>query len=62
MSNATVNLPLVKSGYVRQDYPTTVFPTNSSAEYEVNNWPYSGTRIEKILYFAFQAISKELYE
>ena len=58
MGNATVNLPLVKSGYVRSDYPTTVFPTSAGAEYPVRE---GGVISETLrLYFGFQAVSSSI--
>ena len=52
----TTNLTLAKSGYVKEESAGTVFPTNTSTWYsveEVNN-------LEKRLYFGFNAISASL--
>lgn len=57
MGNATINLPVIKSGYVRQDYPTTVFRTSPGAEYEIDDRTY---QIQKVLYFGFQSIPDNL--
>lgn len=52
MANATVNLPLIKSGYVRQDAPGTVYPTTSSGVYLCSEEKYYG--IDRRLYMAFE--------
>lgn len=57
MGNATINLPVIKSGYVRQDYPTTVFRTSPGVEYEIDDRTY---QIQKVLYFGFQSIPDNL--
>ena len=57
MGNATINLPVIKSGYVRQDYPTTVFRTSPGTEYEIDDRTY---QIQKVLYFGFQSIPDNL--
>jgi len=49
---STVNLTLKKSGYVKASSAGTVFPTNTSTWYLVNN--------DDILYFGFNAISSSL--
>ena len=36
MANATVNLSLAKSGYVKQANPYTVYTTNTSTEYLIS--------------------------
>ncbi len=57
MSNATVNLSLIKSGYVREDYPTTVFPTSAGVEYEIESVSH---HIEKVMYYGFQQMSDSI--
>lgn len=37
MANATINLSITKSGYVKKSDPYTVFKTNSSTEYQVSS-------------------------
>lgn len=45
MANATVNLSLTQSGYVKKSDPYTVFKTNTNTEYQIS------TQIDKLLYF-----------
>lgn len=52
MANATVNLSLIKSGYVRQDSPGTVYPTSSSGVYLCSEKKYYGS--DRRLYMAFE--------
>lgn len=52
MANATVNLPLIKSGYVRQDAPGTVYPTSSSGVYLCSEKKYYGA--DRWLYMGFE--------
>lgn len=58
MAQATVNLSLTKSGYTRSDYPTTVYPTNSSTVYACNRPGLSA--VGKHLFLGFAALSASL--
>ena len=54
MGNTIVNLPLAKSGYVRQEYPGSVFPTNSSTVYYLDD---TSSGAGKWLYLGFSHLS-----
>lgn len=58
MAQATVNLSLTKSGYTRSDYPTTVYPTNSSTVYACNRLGTSA--VGKHLFLGFSPLSSSL--
>lgn len=58
MAQETVNLYLVKSGYTRADYPTTVYQTNSSTIYPCNLQGIAGTG--KHLFLGFSSLSASL--
>ena len=57
MANATVNLSLVKSGYVQSAYPATVFPTNGSSSYYCSSVNYN---VHNYLYLGFAALANSL--
>lgn len=54
MANATVNLTLTQSGYVKKSDPYTVFKTNTNTEYQIS------TVIDKLLYFCIPDIPSAL--
>ena len=54
MANATVNLSLTQSGYVKKSDPYTVFKTNTNTEYQIS------TVIDKLLYFCIPDIPSAL--
>ena len=57
MANATVNLSLAKSGYVKEANPYTVYTTNSSTQYQISR---DSNGNECILYFGFSEIPNNL--
>ena len=57
MANATVNLSLAKSGYVKQANPYTVYTTNTSTEYLISE---DNGGNDNFLYFGFAAIPSNL--
>lgn len=57
MANATVNLSLAKSGYVKEANPFTVYRTNTSTEYLISE---DNGGIDNFLYFGFAAIPNNL--
>lgn len=57
MANATVNLALVKSGYVKQSNPYTVYTTNTSTQYQISD-DNSGNK--NYLYLGFAAMPSNL--
>lgn len=57
MGQTTINLTVTKSGYVRQSFPTTVYPTNSQTTYICYG---GGTGETKRLYFGFSSFSSSL--
>ena len=59
MATATTNLYLTKSGYVKEESPSTVFPTNSSTIYYCTR-PTIYTVEGKRLYLGFENISSSL--
>ena len=61
MAQRTVELEIVKSGYIREMYPTDVFPTDSTSEYEVSrNFPSSSKGYYNCLCFGFAQIPDAL--
>ena len=57
MANATVNLSLAKSGYVKQSNPYTVYTTNTGTEYLISE---DNGGNDNILYLGFGAIPSNL--
>lgn len=62
MAQTTRNLAITKSGYVRQAYPNTVFPTSGSTNYTVNSDSTAGGAPvrENFMYFGFEALPSSL--
>lgn len=61
MAQRTVELEIVKSGYIRELYPTDVFPTDSTSEYEVSkSYPSSSKGYYNCLCFGFAQIPDAL--
>jgi len=61
MAQRTVELEIVKSGYIRELYPTDVFPTDSETEYEISkNFPSSSKGYYNCLCFGFAQIPDAL--
>lgn len=61
MAQRTVELEIVKSGYIRELYPTDVFPTDSTSDYEVSkSFPSSSKGYYNCLCFGFAQIPDAL--
>ena len=61
MAQTTVELEIVKSGYIRELYPTDVFPTDSESEYEISrSFPTRNAAFRNCLCFGIAQIPDAL--